>query len=108
MSIETLTTENFTAETNTGFTLIDMYADWCQPCRQMTPIVEEFAEKNPYGVKVFKVNVDTETELAQKFNISSIPTFLIMKDGVLLEKIMGALPYPFFSEAVRKIITDNK
>ena len=60
--------------------LIDFYADWCEPCKIMSPIVEMIAEENE-NIKVVKINVDNETDIASKYNAYSIPTFVVIKDG---------------------------
>lgn len=68
--------------------LIDFYADWCEPCKIMSPIVEMIAEENE-NIKVVKVNVDNETELASKYGAYSIPTFVVIKDGVETNRTVG-------------------
>ena len=74
-----LTTENFQAETASGLVLVDFWALWCGPCQAMMPVLAEFEEKT--GVKVGKVNVDEQGELAAQFRVMSIPTLIFMKDG---------------------------
>ncbi len=83
MSIVELNNENFDEETNNTAMpiLIDFWADWCGPCKMMGPVIEKIAEENLDAIKVCKVNVDNSPELAQKFNIMSIPTFIVMKEG---------------------------
>lgn len=71
--------------------LLDFYADWCGPCRMVSPIVEEIAEENPQYL-VGKVNVDREQELAQKFNVLSIPTLVVLKNGNVVNQAVGARP----------------
>ncbi|MDY3845774.1 MAG: thioredoxin [Eubacteriales bacterium] len=85
-----ITAENFKreAEDNRGLTVIDFYADWCGPCRMLSPIVEEMAERFP-DVKFGKVNVDEEGELAARFGVVSIPTLVFMKGGKILETSVG-------------------
>lgn len=68
--------------------LIDFYADWCEPCKIMSPIVEMIAEENE-NIKVVKVNVDNETDLASKYGAYSIPTFVVIKDGVETNRTVG-------------------
>jgi len=70
--------------------LVDFYADWCGPCRMLSPVIEEADEENVLGMDVLKINVDDLPELAAKFGVQSIPTLLILKDGKV-EK--GALGY---------------
>lgn len=71
--------------------LLDFYADWCGPCRMVSPVVDEIAKENPQYL-VGKINVDEEPELAQKFGVASIPMLVIMKDGEIAEKSVGAKP----------------
>ena len=71
--------------------LIDFWASWCGPCRMVGPIIDEIAKENP-DIKVCKVNVDEEPELANEFHIMSIPTLVVMKDGQVLRQSMGAKP----------------
>lgn len=71
--------------------LIDFYADWCGPCKMVSPFVDQIAEENPQYL-VAKINVDEEPELASAFGVSSIPTLVVMKDGQILNQSMGARP----------------
>ena len=71
--------------------LLDFYADWCGPCRMVSPIVEEIAEKN-HQYLVGKINVDDEPELAQQFYVSSIPMLVVMKNGEIANQSVGARP----------------
>lgn len=90
----TLTKENFREETtNTDLpVLVDFWASWCGPCRMLAPIVEQIAEEYEGKIKVGKVNVDEEPELAAAFNVSSIPTVVIIKDGAVSEVSVGYRP----------------
>lgn len=85
-----ITTANFEQEVleNKGTVLIDFWASWCGPCRMQTPILEAFALDHA-DVKVVKCNVDENTELAEKFNIMSIPTLLVFKEGKLVKSAVG-------------------
>ena len=71
--------------------LLDFWAPWCAPCRMVVPLVEEIAEERP-DIKVGKVNVDEQMELASQFGVMSIPTLIVMEDGKILAKSMGAKP----------------
>ncbi len=69
--------------------LLDFYADWCGPCRMVSPIVDEIARENPQYL-VGKINVDTEAELAQSFRVLSIPALVVMKGGQVVKQSVGA------------------
>ncbi len=94
MSVVILTTQNFADEViNSSIpVLVDFWAEWCGPCRVISPIVDEIANDLNGQLKVGKVNVDNEQELAAKHNIMSIPTLLIFKQGQVVEQIVGAMP----------------
>ena len=78
--------------------LIDFYADWCGPCKMMAPVVEKLAEKYEGKVKVGKVNSDDEPELAQMFQVMRIPNFVIIKDGKVVDRVIGAVPQQALEE----------
>ena len=74
--------------------LIDFYAEWCGPCRMMAPVVEQFAEEYEGSIKIGKINVDEESELAARFGVQSIPSFIFIKDGKVVDRVTGAMPRP--------------
>ena len=88
------TEANFEAEVLKSETpvLVDFYADWCGPCKMMAPVVEKLAKQYDGKVKVGKVNSDDESALAAKYNIMSIPAFLIFKNGEVIDTATGAMP----------------
>ena len=71
--------------------LLDFWAPWCGPCRMVVPIVEEIAEERP-DIKVGKINVDEQPELANQFGVMSIPTLVVMEDGKVISQSRGARP----------------
>ena len=91
MSEITLTSKNYKEEVENSNipVLIDFWATWCGPCRAMMPVVEEIAKENEGKIKVCKVNVDEEPELASKFDIMSIPTFVAIKNGKVIGTTLG-------------------
>lgn len=93
MSVLKITNDNFQTEVmeSEKVVLLDFYADWCGPCRMVGPIVEEIAEENE-NIKVGKINVDEQPALAARFQVSSIPLLVVMKDGQIVKQSLGARP----------------
>ena len=87
--------------------LIDFYADWCGPCKMLTPVLEQFSEKLQNEVSVYKVDVDDHPELCGQFNITSIPTLLFFKNGKLIFKELGFRSLDYLMEIVNKIKEAN-
>jgi len=86
-----ITSKNFKEEVleSDKTVLIDFWATWCGPCRMLSPVIDELANEKGDVVKVCKINVDEEPELAQKFNVMSIPTLVVMKDGKVTNVSVG-------------------
>ena len=93
MSVITITKANFNDEVINSEkpVLLDFWASWCGPCRMVSPIVDEIADERS-DVKVGKVNVDDEPELASKFGVMSIPTLVVMENGKIKNQVVGARP----------------
>jgi len=93
MSYINITEQNFNEEViqSDKPVLIDFWASWCGPCRMIAPIIEEIADERS-DIKVGKVNVDDEVALATQFGIMSIPTLVVMKNGELVNKLVGVRP----------------
>lgn len=92
MSVLTINKNNFESVKNSDKpVLLDFYADWCGPCRMVSPLVDEIAKENPQYL-VGKINVDHELELAQSFSVSSIPMLVVMKHGRIVQQAIGARP----------------
>lgn len=89
-----VTDESFEAEVikSESPVLVDFWAEWCGPCRAVSPIVDEIAKEYQGKLKVMKVNVDDNQGTAMKYQVMSIPTLLFLKDGQEVDKIVGALP----------------
>ena len=84
--------------------LIDFWADWCAPCHQVAPVVQELAEQYAGQVAVYKVDVDQEPELAREYAIGSIPTFLFVNGGEVVDRISGAHPAAEFVERIEPLL----
>ncbi len=92
MAVLKVTKDNFSEITSSERTvLLDFYADWCGPCRMVSPIVDQIAEEHPEYL-VGKINVDEQGELAAAFNVSSIPMLVVMKGGKVVNTSLGARP----------------
>ncbi len=90
MSAKRINKDNFIeVRNNEGISLLDFYADWCGPCRMVLPIVEELASERD-DILVGKINVDENPELAREFQIYSIPTLVVMKNGRVISRASGA------------------
>ena len=106
MSEITLTKSNFENEVLNyeGKVLVDFWASWCGPCKMIAPVVEEIANEFEGRVKVGKVNVDEQAELASEFAVVSIPTIFILKNGKVVEKLVGVRSFDDFCDIIDKII----
>ena len=104
-----LTDESFEAEVIQSAVpvLVDFWAEWCGPCRMVAPIVDELSQEYEGRLKVGKVDVDSEKKVASEFNIRSIPTLLIFKDGKLADQISGAVPKNHLVEKVEAVLQTN-
>lgn len=93
MAVATITKENFENEVlkSDKPVLLDFWATWCGPCRMVSPIVDEIANERD-DIKVGKINVDEQGELSMQFRIVSIPTLIVMKNGEVVNKAVGAMP----------------
>ena len=91
MSVQKLNQNNFNNAIANGTTLVDFYADWCGPCRMVSPIVDEIAEERN-DITVGKVKVDDENALAMKYGVMSIPTLIVFKDGKETARMVGVRP----------------
>ena len=99
-----LTNENFEATTSTGVALVDFWAPWCGPCRMISPIIEELAAEFEGKAAICKVNTDEQQELSQKFAVRSIPTIVFMKDGEIVDTMIGASSKEAFVEKINSLL----
>jgi len=89
--IKEINDSNYKEETNSGFVLVDCYASWCKPCKVMIPILEEIDIDYEDVLSIKKLNVDTNEKTIERLDIQSMPTFLIYKDGKIVDKIVGSM-----------------
>ncbi len=101
MSVVEITSENFDAEVAKSDkpVLVDFWAEWCGPCKMLSPVVDEIAEEVS-NVKVGKINVDEQQDLAEKYGVMSIPTLILFKGGEVAETSVGVVP----KDAILKMI----
>ncbi len=91
MKIYDITGDSYTREVEnySGTVLLDFFADWCTPCKALSSVISDVAESASSDVKICKVNVDSEKDLAEKFGIMSIPTLVVMKNGTVMNRSIG-------------------
>jgi len=85
-----LTNDNFEATVNEGVSLVDFWAPWCGPCRMLAPVIDELAEDFDGKANICKVNTDEQQDLAVKYGVRSIPTIVFMKNGEIVDTLVGA------------------
>ena len=101
MAVKTISDASFDQETGSGTVLVDFWAEWCGPCRMVSPIVEELSKEIPQ-VTFAKLNIDENQAVAQKMGITSIPTLVLYKDGQPVDKVIGLMPKPQLKSFVEK------
>ena len=92
--VKKIDTNNFNAEVieQKGLTIVDFFADWCGPCRKLSPIIEEIESELSEKVKFAKINTDENIDKARDYQVSGLPTLLIFKDGEVVERLVGLMP----------------
>jgi thioredoxin 1 len=80
--------------------LVDFWAPWCGPCRQIAPMIQELSEENAGSVKIAKLNIDEHPQAAQEYGVSSIPTLMLFKNGEVVERFVGVQPKARLQEAL--------
>lgn len=88
-NVKYLNDENFDSEIASGVTLVDFYADWCGPCRMIAPIIEELAGELQDQASIAKLDIESAQKTTSNFNVTSIPTLILFKDGNEVERIVG-------------------
>ncbi len=99
-----LTNKEFGDFVKEGTVLIDFYADWCMPCVMMGPIVEDMSEKFEGKIKFGKVNIEDNQAIAQKFNVTSIPNFVVFKDGKVEKQFIGGIAEDDFEDRLQEVL----
>mgnify|MGYP001164008108 CR=1 FL=1 len=99
-----LSKSGFGSFTKDGIVLIDFFAEWCMPCLMMEPLIDELSNKFKGKIKFAKVNIDENPELTDKFNVSSIPNFVLLKNGKEIEQFVGSMSTEDFEEKLNKFI----
>lgn len=102
MAIVHATDQNFSQEISSGLVLVDFWAAWCGPCKMIAPVLEELDGELGDKVKIAKLNVDDNQETAGKYGVMSIPTLLLMKDGNVVDQVVGFQPKEALAELVNK------
>ncbi len=87
--IKYLTDDTFDKEISNGVVLVDFYADWCGPCRMLTPVVEALAEEMQGKITVAKIDTDQAMHTSEKYEVTSIPTLILFKEGKLFKRVVG-------------------
>jgi len=102
--MEIINENEYQDKVKSGVVLVDFFANWCAPCRMMTPILEEVAEELAESISIYKVDVDEDENLARKFGIMSIPTIFVYVDGVIKEKHLGLWMKEDLIDTIKKYI----
>ena len=99
-----LTPANFEEVTKEGVSMVDFWAPWCGPCRMIAPVIEELSGDFEGKAKICKVNTDEEQDLAVKYGIRSIPTILFMKNGEVVDQMVGASSKQAFADKINSLL----
>ena len=99
-----INTEEFNQVVTEKAVLLDLYADWCGPCKMIAPVLEELSAKYEGQVTFVKVNVDNDPEVAQRFGVMSIPTLITFKDGQKVKQVAGFQPKPMLEKMIEELL----
>ena len=102
MAIVNATDQTFTTDTSEGVVLVDFWAPWCGPCKMIAPVLQELDTEIGDTAKIVKVDVDENQETAGKFGVMSIPTLIVLKDGEVVDKVVGFQPKEALAELIAK------
>jgi thioredoxin 1 len=103
-SLKYLTDENFEQEVAKGIVLVDFYADWCGPCKMIEPVVVELAQEMAGKVTVAKIDTDKAVNAATKYEVTSIPTLILFKNGEVVERVVGVKDLDYLRKLVQSVI----
>jgi len=104
-SILTLTDQNFQQQTNNKVVLVDFWAEWCAPCKMMAPVLNEVADELSGNTYVGKLNVEQYQSMAQQFNVRSIPTLILFKNGKEVKRFVGIKQKDFLLKEIKSVAT---
>lgn len=102
--VKSLDGKNFKDSISNGITLVDFYADWCTPCKMLSPAISKLAEDFNGKVNVYKINVDSAPEIAVEYSVMSIPTVILFKDGKVAEKNIGLVGKEVLESMIKKAL----
>ncbi len=102
--VELDNSEEFREFVSNGVAVVDFFAEWCMPCLMMAPVVEETAEKFGDKIKFGKINIDENSEIAREYEVTSIPNFVVFKDGKPVGQFIGAMSAEEFQEKIKKVL----
>ncbi|CAN7538640.1 thioredoxin [Paenibacillus sp. LjRoot56] len=102
MSVQPITDATFQNETAVGTVLVDFWAPWCGPCKMIAPVLDELSTEIGDKAKIVKINVDDNPDSAAKYNVMSIPTLLIFKDGQVVNQLVGVQPRDRLKAAIEQ------
>ncbi|MFJ8247895.1 thioredoxin [Bacillus sp. 1P10SD] len=102
MAISHVTDQTFSTEIKEGLVLVDFWAPWCGPCKMIAPVLEEIDGEMGDKVRIIKLNVDENAGTVGKFGVMSIPTLILFKDGVAVDKVIGFYPKEALTEIISK------
>ena len=103
MAVHNITDETYSKETSKGLVLVDFWAEWCGPCKMLAPIIDELSNELN-NVKFTKLNIDENQDIASELNITAIPTLVLYKDGVVVDRVTSMMPKAQLNSFIQKHI----